>query len=239
MYPMCVRTWSRWLRTSKPATRAVPEVGASSPFSILIVVVLPAPFGPRKPKICPRGTSKLTASTATKSPNVLVSSWTTTAGSAKGALRCGHPLDEHVLQRRRLHAQLGARQASGCERGDQRVVGRGGVGQHVHLVAEQHGRADAGHALERGARGARPVRADREQAALERALQRLRAVEREDTPAVQQRDAVAALGLVEIRGRDHDCDPLRDHFVEDEPELASRQRIHAEGWLVEQEQLGV
>ena len=34
------------------------------PVSILIVVVLPAPFGPRKPKISPRGTSKLTPCTA-------------------------------------------------------------------------------------------------------------------------------------------------------------------------------
>jgi hypothetical protein len=32
--------------------------------SILIVVVLPAPFGPRKPKISPRPTWKLTPRTA-------------------------------------------------------------------------------------------------------------------------------------------------------------------------------
>ena len=32
--------------------------------SILIVVVLPAPFGPSRPKIVPRGTAKLTSSTA-------------------------------------------------------------------------------------------------------------------------------------------------------------------------------
>ncbi len=66
-------------RMSKPATRPVPEVGASRPVSILIVVVLPAPLGPRKPKISPSGTWKLTWSTAVKSPNRRVSSLTSTA----------------------------------------------------------------------------------------------------------------------------------------------------------------
>ena len=36
--------------------RRAPAVGAMSPVSILIVVVLPAPFGPRKPKISPAPT---------------------------------------------------------------------------------------------------------------------------------------------------------------------------------------
>ncbi len=40
--------------TSKPATVAFPEVGSSSPQRIRMVVDLPAPFGPRKPKISPR-----------------------------------------------------------------------------------------------------------------------------------------------------------------------------------------
>jgi len=35
-------------RTSKPATVAVPELGGRKHVSILMVVVLPAPFGPRK-----------------------------------------------------------------------------------------------------------------------------------------------------------------------------------------------
>jgi len=38
-----------------------------------IVVVLPAPLGPRKPKTSPRPTLKSTASTARRSPNRLVS----------------------------------------------------------------------------------------------------------------------------------------------------------------------
>ena len=40
------------------------DVGAMSPVSILIVVVLPAPFGPRNPKTSPSSTSKLTPLTA-------------------------------------------------------------------------------------------------------------------------------------------------------------------------------
>src|SRR6476619_2978277 len=44
-----------------------------SPSSIRRVVVLPAPFGPRKPVIRPGSTSKLRSSTATKEPKRLVS----------------------------------------------------------------------------------------------------------------------------------------------------------------------
>ena len=39
---------------SNPATRAVPLVGGIYPVSIRTVVLLPAPFGPRKPKTSPR-----------------------------------------------------------------------------------------------------------------------------------------------------------------------------------------
>jgi hypothetical protein len=42
------RARSGWL-TSSPRMRIVPDDGARSPVSILIVVDLPAPFGPRKP----------------------------------------------------------------------------------------------------------------------------------------------------------------------------------------------
>ena len=42
--------------------------GASRPVSILMVVDLPAPLGPRKPKNCPGATRRLTLSTARRSP---------------------------------------------------------------------------------------------------------------------------------------------------------------------------
>ncbi len=47
-----------------PSTVPSPEVGATSPSSIAIVVVLPAPFGPMNPATTPRGSSKLSSSTA-------------------------------------------------------------------------------------------------------------------------------------------------------------------------------
>ena len=54
--------------------RGLPEVGLSSVQSMLIVVVLPAPLGPRKPKISLWPMSKLTSSTAVKPLNLRVRS---------------------------------------------------------------------------------------------------------------------------------------------------------------------
>src|ERR1700688_375416 len=62
------RTDSASVRTSKPSTQAVPSLRGSRPVSILMTVVLPLPLGPRKPKISPFSTRKLTPFTATKSP---------------------------------------------------------------------------------------------------------------------------------------------------------------------------
>src|SRR3954447_20085778 len=73
---MLRRTSSRSRTTSWPATRARPPVGFASVQSMLIVVVLPAPFGPRNPNTSPGSTSKLTPRTASKSSNFLRSSST-------------------------------------------------------------------------------------------------------------------------------------------------------------------
>src|SRR5437764_3778636 len=51
--------------TSYPATFAVPLVGGKKQVKTRMVVVFPAPFGPRKPTICPFSTSKEMLSTAT------------------------------------------------------------------------------------------------------------------------------------------------------------------------------
>ena len=56
-------SWRSWT-TSKPSTRARPEVGWSRVVSIFMVVVLPAPLGPTMPKICPVRTLKLMPRTA-------------------------------------------------------------------------------------------------------------------------------------------------------------------------------
>ena len=53
--------------------KTTPLVGESSVHSIFIVVVFPAPFGPKKPNISPSLTLKLTSFTAVKFLNLLVS----------------------------------------------------------------------------------------------------------------------------------------------------------------------
>ena len=67
--------------------------GCTSPSTIRSVVVLPAPFGPRKPVTEPGSTVKLSRSTArTLPPNTLVRSSTTIcAGGAVSTRSCGHP----------------------------------------------------------------------------------------------------------------------------------------------------
>src|SRR5665647_3953788 len=48
--------------------RARPLVGRARPVSMRMVVVLPAPLWPRRPRISPSATLKLTSSTARRSP---------------------------------------------------------------------------------------------------------------------------------------------------------------------------
>ena len=55
-----------------PPMVAVPDVGVTSESSIRSVVVLPAPFGPRKPVIRPGSTVKVRSWTATTLPKCLV-----------------------------------------------------------------------------------------------------------------------------------------------------------------------
>src|SRR6059058_459929 len=50
----------------------LPDVGLISPTSMRIVVVFPAPFGPRKPKISPACSSNETLSTIVLSPMIFV-----------------------------------------------------------------------------------------------------------------------------------------------------------------------
>ena len=61
---MLRRTSAARAPTSWPRISAVPEVGLSSVVRIFMVVLLPAPLGPRKPKTSPASTSKVTPSTA-------------------------------------------------------------------------------------------------------------------------------------------------------------------------------
>src|ERR1041385_3751872 len=98
--------------TSMPLTRALPSLGSRMPQSMRMTVDLPEPLGPRKPKIEPRATEKLTRSTAVKWPNRLVRfshSIIKSAGMRYGAggtpaLLCRHIRKNHI--RRHAGAQL-------------------------------------------------------------------------------------------------------------------------------------
>src|SRR5262245_33598567 len=67
-----------------PRIRISPPSGAVMFMIIRIVVVLPAPFGPRSPNIAPRGTCRERLSTALKRPNALVTSESSSALSMSG-----------------------------------------------------------------------------------------------------------------------------------------------------------
>ena len=60
-----------------------PAVGRSKPVRHLIVVDLPAPFGPRKPKKLPAGTARSMPSTARSDPKSRVSPCVSTASSTR------------------------------------------------------------------------------------------------------------------------------------------------------------
>src|SRR5512137_2901458 len=75
-------TWSASM--SRPSIVAVPEVLLIRVVSILIVVLLPAPFGPRKPNISPFITENVMPSTARMSdPYTFFRSFTEIISSAK------------------------------------------------------------------------------------------------------------------------------------------------------------
>src|SRR3989344_5945192 len=69
--------WS--LVTSCPFSSSWPLGGRSMVVNILIVLILPAPLGPKKAKISPGFIAKLTLSTALMLPKVLTTPRTSTA----------------------------------------------------------------------------------------------------------------------------------------------------------------
>src|SRR3990172_5431692 len=72
MRPIDDRTSSGLFAQSKPAISALAPVGERSVQRILMVVVLPAPLGPRKPKSSPSSTEKEMLSTAVRDLNRFV-----------------------------------------------------------------------------------------------------------------------------------------------------------------------
>ena len=54
--------------TGSPATHAWPPPGRARPARMRMVVVFPAPFGPRKPKTVPGSTARVSPSKARTEP---------------------------------------------------------------------------------------------------------------------------------------------------------------------------
>ena len=81
--------WRGW----SPSTSTVPDVGWESPSTMSMVVVLPAPLGPRKATISPGSRVRSMPRTAWTSPKSLVTSESRTAGAtAKAAPVVGEKL---------------------------------------------------------------------------------------------------------------------------------------------------
>lgn len=71
MQPMRFMIEERWLFKLSPNQRISPESGLIKSVIMRKVVLLPEPFGPKKPQILPGITSKLISSTARKFPKFL------------------------------------------------------------------------------------------------------------------------------------------------------------------------
>src|SRR5579872_3089682 len=103
--------------TSKPATVALPSEGGRKHVRIRMVVVFPAPLGPRKPTICPFCTSNEIWSTATvraylfvRPLTVIIDGLGETAKTGRkrlrrGSLRSGCSI--HMIKTSYLQSQFG------------------------------------------------------------------------------------------------------------------------------------
>src|SRR5580693_3016040 len=135
------------LAGSIPNTRRVPPLSGLMHEIIRMVDVLPAPFGPRKPKDSPLAMLKSTPSTATKSPKRLTSPCASTMGagtvapapapvcSESGTSVVGVEYD--VIVRERYLAAQETNTSGGCADGWERTGT--GVPARVH-VGHRHGR---------------------------------------------------------------------------------------------------
>src|SRR5512139_3916586 len=109
-----------------------------------MVVDLPAPFGPRKPKISPRRTVRLTRLTATKSPKRRSRSCRLTAMSPGAGIMVSPPSavaehgDEHVLEGRLHRAKAVDRHAGSLQHAPGGLFRRDRLAaDQVHPVTEQ------------------------------------------------------------------------------------------------------
>src|ERR1035437_1161358 len=225
---MRVLIFSASLRMSKPATRPAPAVGVSRPQSMRMVVDLPAPFGPRKPKISPRRTANETPATALNAPKCFSRFITSTTFSAEltGSTRTGPLLlsgahgAEDVLERRLDRADGEEFEAGG---GDQFAGMRFGAGRvargEVHPVAKETDGA-LGELLAQECGGAaRRGSAHFQERAGHHRFDFVGCADAEQAPLVKQGEAVAAFGFIEVGGRDENRYALAHELVKNAPEV--------------------
>src|SRR5262245_57072528 len=112
--------------TSLPATRTEPDVGRTSVAIVLIVVVLPAPFGPRRPNTSPAPTEKDTPSTARTLPGYTLTRFSISSVFSPAAVAAG-----------------GAAVVSPAMRGDSTAAGVGGKGSWRASLSHALARAQA------------------------------------------------------------------------------------------------
>ncbi len=146
-------------------------------------------------------------------------------------------LDEHVLERRldRLDPRPGEL-ALGEALFDRRPVARRVVDDDVERRAERRDVARARRVRERLEHRAGVVALDQQDLAADRAaLELRRAAERDETAAVDQRDAIAVLGFVHVVRGDDDGDAALRERIDQVPEPPARGRVDARGRLVEEQ----
>src|SRR2546430_12812228 len=97
MQPTLRSAFSKSRRTSKPQIVTLPAVGLIRPTSMRMVVVLPAPLGPRKPKTSPGLSAKKTASTIVRLPMTFVRLLATRTGGMRRFLYWYVPLGATLI----------------------------------------------------------------------------------------------------------------------------------------------
>src|SRR5208337_708179 len=105
---MILRTALGCRTMSMPSTRALPPLGGRRVVSILIVVLLPAPFGPRSANISPRSMARERPFTATSVENLRVS-----PSSSRIAMGSGPPFRRRMSAGREDAPQGGHRPGDG------------------------------------------------------------------------------------------------------------------------------
>src|SRR5256885_14022181 len=84
--PSCTRLCGSRPVMSRPSSRMVPAVGRSTPVNMLMIVVLPAPFGPISACRAPFSTESVTSLVAIMPPNCFTSPFVSSTGAISAPL---------------------------------------------------------------------------------------------------------------------------------------------------------